>query len=332
MGRLRCLLGPDAAGPELCSAIAQSTKRITASFYQLGPSYVWPFVDAIKAGASVNLLLDGRPAGNLEAAQDLIAAGAQVSFASPPHAYVHWKIAVLDDADFVLGTGNLIEIDAPYRRHDKPKLLQGTREWWMHASGLAALCTSLRQRVEQAAALGTPLLGLVDTAAAAAGAVGTPKPQVAALDVEVEPEKLDLAISGAAALDQFQEQLDLAKQRIWITVPYVFTAGEHVRSLLDAVVAAAAADKRLLLGGAPHPSDLAALRARGLAVRVMNVERCTRGHAKGAVLDGSVIVGSSNWSEPGLSSNFEAALRVDQAEAADYFGAAFERDWAQADA
>jgi phosphatidylserine/phosphatidylglycerophosphate/cardiolipin synthase-like enzyme len=62
------------------------------------------------------------------------------------------------------------------------------------------------------------------------------------------------------------------------------------------------------------------------------VARNTRGHAKGLISGDTVTVSSANWSEPGLSTNAEASLRIDQASATEYFAESFDRDWNLADA
>ena len=59
----------------------------------------------------------------------------------------------------------------------------------------------------------------------------------------------------------------------------------------------------------------------------MDPIRCTTGHAKGMVVDSSALVTSSNWSAAGLGASIECGVRIDHPAAADYFAAAFERDW-----
>lgn len=54
-------------------------------------------------------------------------------------------------------------------------------------------------------------------------------------------------------------------------------------------------------------------------------------HTKGMIVDGKrVLIGSHNWSRPGVSLNRDASLIFDDAEIAAYFGEAFEIDWARA--
>jgi phosphatidylserine/phosphatidylglycerophosphate/cardiolipin synthase-like enzyme len=59
----------------------------------------------------------------------------------------------------------------------------------------------------------------------------------------------------------------------------------------------------------------------------MDPTRSTTGHAKGAVVDSTVLLGSANWSAAGMRSAWEAALVLDEPAAADYYGEALLRDW-----
>ncbi len=64
------------------------------------------------------------------------------------------------------------------------------------------------------------------------------------------------------------------------------------------------------------------------AVRSMDPAGSTSGHAKGAIVDGCALVSSANWSSAGLGGNWEAALHIEHPGAAEYYAAAWHRDWA----
>lgn len=54
-------------------------------------------------------------------------------------------------------------------------------------------------------------------------------------------------------------------------------------------------------------------------------------HTKGMIVDGRrVLLGSHNWSKPGVTLNRDASLLFDDAEIATYYAEAFEIDWARA--
>ena len=53
-------------------------------------------------------------------------------------------------------------------------------------------------------------------------------------------------------------------------------------------------------------------------------------HTKGMIVDGKrVLLGSHNWSKPGVSLNRDASLLFDDTEVAEYYTQAFEIDWAR---
>jgi phosphatidylserine/phosphatidylglycerophosphate/cardiolipin synthase-like enzyme len=116
---------------------------------------------------------------------------------------------------------------------------------------------------------------------------------------------------------------------VLVTAPYVHLGASSVLDLVSALTGARArgVDVRLLLGVAPAPSDVAALRSLAVPVAVMNPQRSTVGHAKGLVVDDTVVIASANLSAPGLSSAWEAALTCRHPDAAGYFAAALLRDW-----
>jgi len=324
---LTCALGPDNVGPLLCELIGGAKESIDASVYELGPSYVSVLKRAIKAGVAVRVLLDAGPAENLPSARALGAAGAEVRVLTLPNSYVHWKVVVIDAHTVALGSGNLIQTDAPYEKSLRRAAgFKGTREWWVCVRDYAELAATLAEKFTQWFVKGRVAIGSLETSGIAAQAVGLPPLQVPALDVK-EVHDIDLATSGSGVLSQLEAGISDARQRLWVTAPYVFAAGDKVKGLLGKLSESQAQDKRLLLGETPHRSDLHTLSDRGIEIRVMNPKTDTRGHAKGAIFDDAVMVSSANWSEPGLSTNLEAGLVIKSEAAAEYFGAAFSRDW-----
>jgi len=123
--------------------------------------------------------------------------------------------------------------------------------------------------------------------------------------------------------------VDAAGVQILATVPYARPGAPPVADLLAAMSAASSrrVECGLLLGGVPDPADAARLVQLPFAVRRMDSDRSTSGHAKGLVADRAVLVSSANWSSTGLGGNWEAALRIDDPAAAAYYAAAWRRDW-----
>jgi phosphatidylserine/phosphatidylglycerophosphate/cardiolipin synthase-like enzyme len=120
-----------------------------------------------------------------------------------------------------------------------------------------------------------------------------------------------------------------ARRRLLVTVPYAHPGEQAVHHLLDVMARASSrgVECALLLGAVPGHADAASLVTFPFQVRRMDPARSTSGHANGAVIDGSVLVSSANWSSAGLGGNWEAALHIEHAGAAAYYAAAWRRDW-----
>ena len=333
MTSLTCALGPDAAGTLLSRLLRDARVRIDAALYEVGPSYRWELVRAARRGVRVRLVLDAhRSDGNAATARELIAAGGECRVAGAHSHVAHGKL-LFSDATVAVGTGNLVWRDAPRDRHLRfppaATPLAGTREWWATASGSRALERAVRRAFDAhwATARRPPddWSGTVTTAPV----VGTPMPQLAPFTASIVGRRLRLVTGGAAGASALEALMGSARRRALVTVPYVRPLEAPVRRLLDLMVEASGRgiDCALLLGAVPGRDDVRTLAALPFQVRSMDPERSTSGHAKGAVIDGSVLVSSSNWSSAGLGGNWEVALHIEHAPAAAYYAAAWRRDW-----
>ncbi len=344
MTRLTCALGPDSAGTLLHRFMESSTTRLDVAVYEAGPSYGWIFPRAVERGVRVRLLLDGHGGANRGCLEELRAAaqrGIDVPCRVRRHdglREAHWKLLVADSDRLAVGTGNLIDRDAPADRHgrlppDAPPLA-GTREWWAFVAGAPTLAAGARARITAAwrEATPPPPVWAVEQAPEVPP-VGVPHPAVAPLELEISPRRLQLAADARSVRTLIEGLLEPPGRRCLVTVPYIHTWAHEVRPLLQRCMELRhqGTDVRVLLGATPADGDAATLRDRGLPARVMNPERCTSGHAKGMVMDHASLVMSSNWSAAGLGASLEAGLRIDHASASAYFADAFERDWDVAD-
>lgn len=344
MTALTCALGPDSAGTLLHRFLASATSRLDVAVYEAGPAYAWAFPRAVERGVKVRLLLDGHGGANRGCIEELRAAAARgtvVPCRIRRHEgarEAHWKILVADADRLAVGTGNLIERDAPADGHGRlppdaaPQA--GTREWWAFVAGASTMAAAARSRIGSVWRESTapPPVWAVEQAAEAPP-IGAPRPSVAPLEVEVGPRRLQLAVEAKAVRLAIEAILESAGRRCLVVVPYMHTWAHEVRPLLERLAEARrrGLDVRVLLGQEPAGGDAATLRERRVPARVMDPGRCTTGHAKGLVVDSRVMVMSSNWSAAGLGTSIECALRIDHPAAADYFGEAFERDWEVSD-
>lgn len=322
-------------------------QRLDVGVYEMSPAWAARLVQPAREGVRVRLLLDahGGDGANPASVALLADRGVEVRLGGGTIGHAaHWKLlrgATATGPVLAVGSGNLIRRDAPRRHPGEPAgALAGTREWWLGVEGEAIAVHAEAERAFEAAwaAAAAPGPGGTAPLLPAAGpppsaVVGVPRPQVAALRTTVAASRLRLRTGGAAVAAAEAELISAARHRVLACVPYVHARAGAVGAVLSAAAAAAArgCDVRLLLGEAPEAigaTTVAELAARGVGARVMDNRRVTVGHVKGLVVDGVAVVGSANWSAAGLGGNLEAALVAESAEAAAYFAACFERDWA----
>jgi len=335
--RLTCALGPDNSGPLLAGLIASAAKRLDIAVYECGPYFAPMLAAAARRGVALELLLDGHAGANRTTA--LILAHHPEACRLVRHAGMagegHWKLLAADEGVLAVGSGNLIKRDAPF---GPAGAAVGTREWWLLLDGAAALARQTRAAIAPVWAAATPAGEVWPRWAALALApvvppVHRPDVVVPPLQLSVATGRLHLVTGGTAVAAALRRRLRDAARRLLVTVPYVHPVAS-VSPLIDDLAAATrrGLDVRLLLGDrlAAGGVATAGLLARELSVRVMDETRSTVGHAKGLVADDAVVAGSANWSSAGLGANHEAALVVDDGDAAAYYAAAFDRDWATA--
>lgn len=332
MAHCTLALGPDSAGSLLHDLIDRARTRLDVAVYESGPGYAARLAAAARHGVPTRVLLDAHAGANTTAAEILAANRVDCRvLGGHPGVEAHWKLVLTGEA-LAAGTGNLLRRDAP--TPGQP----GTREWWVVVRDAPRLHREALRAVDAAWGEAQPPPEAWRRPAAllprAIPAIGVPTPRIEPLQIDIPESRLHLATGGASVAALLHERLAAVRRRALVTVPYVHTHVEAVRTLLDLLDAAArrdGADVRLLLGTPPAVEDAAALLAAPLhsraRVRVMDPERCTTGHAKGLVVDGAAVVASANWSGAGLGGNRESALVLDDERAADWFAAALEHDW-----
>jgi hypothetical protein len=134
-----------------------------------------------------------------------------------------------------------------------------------------------------------------------------------------------------------------ARTSLLFQIPYISMPSNPTadRGYIDELIAALArklttiSDARLILrsGGAKFsaPSH-AAWYFKSQGVDIENRVRVIENHhTKGMIVDGRrVLIGSHNWSQPGVTLNRDASLIFNDADVAKYYSEAFEIDWARA--
>lgn len=265
----------------------------------------------------------------------------------------HVKVVVRDASTVWLSSGNWNRTSQPSiaaEDRDEPKRVAraGNREWHVvvEEPSLARLMRNhLAADFALAKSLGGRLEGFADDVFVD---VRVPSP-----DAVVEPEAAPRDVMDTFRITKqmritpiltpdgggriYREAvLDLiasAERTLSLQVPYIALAGspgKHLTDIVDALVdKSRSIQVRVIVrsGTSGLTESMELLKRKG-----MDIRSCVRGlartHAKGIVADGRrVMVGSHNWSTPGLSLNRDASIIFDDPDVAAYYENAFDMDW-----
>jgi phosphatidylserine/phosphatidylglycerophosphate/cardiolipin synthase-like enzyme len=168
------------------------------------------------------------------------------------------------------------------------------------------------------------------------------KPKTFTRTVKVRP-LLTPDQGGAVYAEAVLELIRSARESLLFQIPYIGMpySPQTDRGYIDELIKALTQklktlnDARVILrtGGSKFSAPTHAawyFKSKGVDIdnRVRQVENH---HTKGMIVDGRrVLLGSHNWSKPGVSLNRDASLLIDDTEIAGYFAHAFEVDWARA--
>jgi V8-like Glu-specific endopeptidase len=140
---------------------------------------------------------------------------------------------------------------------------------------------------------------------------------------------------GKVYCDAVLELIMSARKQLLFQNQYIKMAGAKsgfLKTLVDALVdrAKTIADVRIILrSGDSLVDDASALKRLG--VDRSAIRKLSNTHTKGIVVDGKrVLIGSHNWSAPGVTLNRDASLIFDDEPIAQYYAEAFELDWDRA--
>ncbi len=322
---------PDSPGPPVEPLRGADDRILLAGYTIESDRVVDALVNAAERGVTVRVLVEGTPVGGFpepgaRAADRLVDAGVEVRvFDGDPDRFRfhHAKYAVADDEAVVLtenwkasGTGG-----------------RSSRGWGVTvvdgrvADDLATLfCT------DRLAADTRPWSAFRADATFHGGGRAngtyperfeTPAPGTA--DVE-------LLTAPGNAEDRIVARIDAADDRVLAVVPR--TGGTDAR-IVAALRRAAdrGVDVHLLLSGAWYDREENRALAEALAEEPIAVDiaeprgRFEKVHAKGLVIDETVVVGSLNWNEVAATENREVLLAIESAEIAGFFARAYAADW-----
>jgi hypothetical protein len=140
---------------------------------------------------------------------------------------------------------------------------------------------------------------------------------------------------GAVYSNAVLDLIESAERQLLFQIPYInaLTKTGFLDDLIKALVKKSKEldDFRLILRSDGFDVEqVSALKRRGLDVK-NKVRKLFKTHTKGMVVDGErVLVGSHNWSGPGVSLNRDASLIFHDRDVAQFYLKAFEIDWKRA--
>ena len=148
---------------------------------------------------------------------------------------------------------------------------------------------------------------------------------------------------GAVYSDAVLELIGSARKSLLFQIPYISMPSKpgakrgYIDELIEALTAKLKTleDARVILStsgsGAAQPTYAAwYFKAKGVNID-RRLKSMDKHHTKGMIVDGRrVLVGSHNWSKPGVTLNRDASLIFDHQGIAEYFASAFEIDWTRA--
>ncbi|HLG54368.1 MAG TPA: phospholipase D-like domain-containing protein [Vicinamibacterales bacterium] len=276
----------------------------------------------------------------------------------------HIKVTVRDDDTFWLSSGNWkMKSSQPIiteeeRENATEVDLPGNREWHVVIKN-KTLATRFRSHILQDFARSTDLGGgPVSPSLMEETLVDIPLEETMVLERRpprriLEPLKIDRVVKvkplltpdreGAVFSEAVLRLIESARTSLLFQIPYIgMPPNPRVdRGFIDELIKALTRklktldDARVILrsGGSKFSAPAHAgwfFKSKGVDIdnRLRVIENH---HTKGMIVDGKrVLIGSHNWSKPGVSLNRDASLLFDDAEVASYYTDAFEIDWARA--
>ncbi|WP_255150314.1 phospholipase D-like domain-containing protein [Halorarius halobius] len=336
-GTARAFVLPDAPRAPL-SAVRNASDRVLLAGYTLTSARVTrALLAAGERGARVRVLVDGAPVGGLSRIEAtrlnrLAAAGIEVRVVGgprAPYAFHHAKYVVADGRATVL-TENW-----------KPAGTGGasSRGWGVTLSdrdAVRALAATFREDADAFGAVDWRRFRRGKTFEPSNASRGSYPANIA--PVRVPYQNASVLVAPDNAERAVVRRLRRANESVRVLQMSVGDAGQP---FLAATVAAArrGVETRVLLSGAWYAAEenravverlnaLADREGLPLSARLARPRgRFEKVHAKGAVVDDTVLLGSLNWNNHSARENREVVVALRGPRVADYYRRAFDRDW-----
>lgn len=275
----------------------------------------------------------------------------------------HIKVTVREDGAFWLSSGNWKPessqpiITQEQRDNAAEEDLPGNREWHVVIHN-ETLASRFRNHIEQDFKRSTQLGGDVLPKSMMEETVEVPLEEAVVFERRapgkvLEPLEIRRRVKvkplltpdkeGAVYSEAVLDLINSARESLLFQIPYISMPSNprQDRGFIDELIKALTQklktldDARVILrtGGQKFSDPThAAWYFKSKGVDIANrLRRIDDTHTKGMIVDGKrMLLGSHNWSKPGVSLNRDASLIFDDAELAMYYAKAFEIDWRRA--
>jgi phosphatidylserine/phosphatidylglycerophosphate/cardiolipin synthase-like enzyme len=344
---MKAAVSPDCSYQLVQGALAQAGEgsQVDVYIYSISAPHLMELLKgAVDRGANVRLMYDPVQMGVADV-QKVRSFGVDARVA-PSHdprrvfTVCHQKFLVIDRKLLVLESANWANTSIPLREAGA-KRKKGNREWLVRIDdeNVADWYATLFDADWDIPALPESFGAGVAEAPLAAVSVRAPR-FAAPRDFPIANfSGRRMTVSPLTSPDNyFDTVLPLirsARKRIWLEQQYIQgAAGPSVPRLLDAVAQKqrSGVDVRMVVSSRFNESWVATkdtLQDAKLlnALRAINLDNFTHCHNKGVIVDDSVVVSSTNWSENSIQRAREAGILIYSADVAGFFGQVFEDDW-----
>jgi phosphatidylserine/phosphatidylglycerophosphate/cardiolipin synthase-like enzyme len=341
---MKAAVSPDSSYQLISQALQQASDgtKVDLYIYSITAPFLMQLLkDAHDRGAAIRVMYD--PAQmKKEAADQLRGFGLTVRVA-PSHdprrvfTVCHEKFAVIDGKTVLLESANWDPNSIPERESGQPRK-KGNREWLVRIDDkrVAEWYSSLFQAdwdIPQQVSFGVDLIQPVQPLSfRAPSQTGRDFPITTFTGV---PMDLLPLTSPDNYFDSILPLLQGAQRRIWLQQQYIQGGGgPGVPQLLEAVAnrKAAGVDVRIVISSRfpqAWQQSKTTIKDAGLLadLRAINLDFFTLCHNKGVIVDDSVVVSSTNWSENSLRRAREAGILIHSDAVTGFFSSVFEDDW-----
>lgn len=361
-GRIDAYVSPDNTNAVIKERIEAARESVLIGVYDFSAQHVKDMLlAAMQRGVRVSLLIDRAFAGGEEEViRELTERGAEVtkfrSGRSAPFRTYHLKVIVIDRTWTLVQSANLTKNGVPLGTagNREAGVAVESRELAEYFAGLLERDTVLaRQMPEGSGESSRPESEPTYTAYRPVPRftplrIGGEGPENGETAGEARPDappdglRILPVLSPENYMEVMPQILASARESVELEMQYILANREHVRKLMDAVKSARDQNPGLavrIVLAQPFARDDRTIKELRAVIdsygwkfddHVRLLSRSSGMHCgnKMIIVDGRVcLVGSANWSDPGVTRNREANLLIDSRKVAGFYRGVFQADW-----